>query len=81
MHDVPSSAGPALYRSHTVWPALSAASDCVIAELTTHNCCSVQTSDTTRNDQPQLFGVGLDLSENGSSETVYDEADRNLAVG
>jgi len=25
--------------------------------------------------------MGLDLSGNGSPETVYDEGDRNLAVG
>jgi len=25
--------------------------------------------------------MGLDLSVNGSSEAVYDEGDRNLAVG
>jgi len=25
--------------------------------------------------------MGLDLSGNGSSETMYDEGDRNLAVG
>ena len=34
--------------------------------------------------RPHLFKLarmGLDLSGNGSSETVYDEGDGNLAVG
>ena len=29
----------------------------------------------------KLADTGLDLSENDSSESMYDEGDRNLAVG
>jgi len=29
----------------------------------------------------ELHGMGLDLSENGSAETMSDEGDRNQAAG
>jgi len=29
----------------------------------------------------ELHGIGLDLSENGSAETMTDEGDRNQAAG